>query len=83
MKARTAGEKEMDRVELAVEHYIADGKPDNQPADQILKAVGLTPLPPVADAGTVSSCLKIRGDYRRLVGPAISRIQGGLAAVSQ
>lgn len=75
MRARNDGEKERDRLELAVEHYIADRRHEDAPSDQILRAVGLTPLPSVATARTVSECLKIRGDYRHLVGYANSQIQ--------
>ncbi len=75
MRARNDGEKERDRLELAVEHYIADRRHGDAPSDQILRAVGLTPLPSVATARTVSECLKIRGDYRHLVGYANSQIQ--------
>lgn len=80
MKARNTEEKERDRMELAVEHYIADRRHEDTPADKIMRAVGLTPLPAVATARTVCECLRIRGDYRRLVGCANSRIQNAAGA---
>ncbi len=70
MRARNDEEKELDCRTLALQHYIEQNRHRQQPIDLILSAVGLSPLQNMCSAADLCKNLKIKGDYRKLVGAA-------------
>ena len=75
MEASVEDENSVDARELAIKHYIEQNKYHEQAIDVILSTVGLKPLPYICNVTELCKCLKIRGDYPKLVGAANSACQ--------